>query len=45
VNKTIADTEPLYDFTAPDDIQHTVWIMPEDYNELLINEFAKIDKL
>ena len=45
VNKAIADTEPLYDFTAPDDIQHTVWIMPEDYNELLINEFAKIDKL
>ncbi|MFB3057880.1 MAG: DUF1015 domain-containing protein [Ignavibacteriaceae bacterium] len=45
MNKTIADTEPLYDFTTPDDIQHTVWIMPEDYNELLINEFAKIDKL
>ncbi|MCH7516875.1 MAG: DUF1015 domain-containing protein, partial [Bacteroidetes bacterium] len=45
VNKTIADTEPLYDFTAPDGIQHTVWIMPDDYNELLMNEFAKIDKL
>ena len=45
VNKTIADTEPLYNFTAPDGIQHTVWIMPGDYNDLLINEFAKIDKL
>lgn len=45
VNKTIADTEPLYDFTAPDGIQHTVWIMPGDYNDLLMNEFAKIDKL
>ena len=45
VNKTIADTEPLYNFTAPDGIQHTVWILPDDYNELLMNEFAKIDKL
>ncbi len=45
VNKTIADTEPLYDFTAPDGIKHTVWIMPDDYNDLLMNEFAKIDKL
>lgn len=45
VNKTIADTEPLYNFTAPDGIQHIVWIMPDDYNELLMNEFAKIDKL
>ncbi len=44
VNKTIADTEPLYDFTAPDGIQHTVWTMPDGYNDLLINEFAKIDK-
>jgi uncharacterized protein (DUF1015 family) len=45
VNKTIADTEPLYNFTAPDGIQNTVWIMPDGYNDLLINEFAKIDKL
>ncbi len=45
VNKTIADTEPLYNFTAPDGIQHIVWIMPDDYNELLMNEFTKIDKL
>jgi len=45
VNKTISDIESLYDFTAPDGIQHTVWIIPDDYNELLINEFAKIDKL
>lgn len=45
VNKTMADTEPLYDFTAPDGIQHTVWIMPDDYNDLLMNEFAKIDNL
>jgi uncharacterized protein (DUF1015 family) len=45
VNKTIDAIEPLYDFSAPDGIQHTVWIMPDNYNELLIYEFAKIDKL
>ena len=45
VSKTTADTEPLYNFTAPDGIQHTVWIMPDDYNDLLMNEFAKIDNL
>lgn len=45
VNKTIESTEPLYDFTASDGIQHTVWIVPDNYNELLIIEFTKIDKL
>jgi len=45
VNKTIESTEPLYDFTAPDGIQHTVWVVPDNYNELLIKEFTKIDKL
>ena len=45
VDKTIASNAPLYDFTAPDGIQHTVWILPKEHNSMLINEFAKIDKL
>ena len=45
VDKTIASSKPLYDFTAPDGIKHTVWILPKEYNSLLINEFAKINKL
>ena len=45
VDKTIASSKPLYDFTAPDEIKHTVWILPKEYNSLLINEFAKINKL
>ena len=45
VDKTINDTKPEYDFTAPDGIQHTVWIVPETYNQIIINEFAKINKL
>jgi uncharacterized protein (DUF1015 family) len=45
VNKTMADIEPLYDFTAPDGIQHTIWIMPDEFNTLITDEFSKIDKL
>lgn len=45
VEKTLLETEPEYDFTAPDGIKHTVWIIPEEYNETIKFEFAKIDKL
>ena len=45
VDKTMTNVKPEYDFTAPDGIQHTVWIMPDQYNEMIENEFAKINKL
>jgi uncharacterized protein (DUF1015 family) len=45
VDKTINEVKPEYDFTAPDGIQHTVWIMPDQYNSTIENEFAKIHKL
>lgn len=45
VDKTIKSVKPEYDFTAPDGIQHTVWIMPDEYNKLIEEEFAKINKL
>lgn len=45
VDKTMKDVKPEYDFTAPDGIQHTVWLMPDEYNEIIENEFAKINKL
>lgn len=45
VDKTINEVEPEYDFTAPDGIQHTVWIVRENYNQIIINEFARINKL
>ena len=44
VDKTMKETNPEYDFTALDGIQHTVWVMPDDYNEMIENEFAKIHK-
>ena len=45
VNKTIKNVEPEYDFTTPDGIQHTVWILPDEYIQTIENEFAKINKL
>ncbi len=45
VDKTIVNQDALFDFTAPDGIQHTVWILPDEYNDSIVNEFAKIDKL
>ncbi|MBN2570956.1 MAG: DUF1015 domain-containing protein, partial [Ignavibacteriales bacterium] len=45
VDKTINESTPAYDFTAPDGIQHTIWILPDEYNEIIVNEFSKVDKL
>jgi len=45
VDKTMKEVKPEYDFTAPDGIQHTVWVVPENYNQTIINEFAKINRL
>ncbi|MBK7632069.1 MAG: DUF1015 domain-containing protein [Ignavibacteriales bacterium] len=45
VDKTIKNVNPEYDFTAPDGIQHTVWIMHDEFNKMIEEEFAKINKL
>jgi len=45
VDKTMKETKPEYDFTSSDGIQHTVWIVPDNYNQTIINEFAKINNL
>ncbi len=45
VEKTINSVSPEYDFAAPDGIQHTVWILPDEYNDMIISEFQKINKL
>lgn len=49
INKLVDDTVervvPEYNFTAPDGIQHTVWVVPEEFNNLIISEFAKIKNL
>ncbi len=45
VEETIKEIEPIYDFVAPDGIQHTVWVMPEKYNDVVIYEIGEVDKL
>ena len=45
VSDTMKENKPEYDFTAPDGIKHTVWIVPEKYNESIISEFQKIEHL
>lgn len=45
VNETMKNTEPLYDFTAPDGIKHTVWICPGQHNDKITEALGGIDKL
>ncbi len=45
VDDTIKEIQPEYDFTAEDGIKHTIWLVPEKYNEKIISEFREIDHL
>ncbi len=44
VNETM-ETEPIYDFTAPDGVQHTVWLMPADHSDVIQFEIGNVEKL
>ena len=43
VEKVTKEEKPLYDFTAADGIQHTVWILPTEFNQLFIAEMAGVN--
>ena len=45
VNETVKKKEPLYDFTTPDGIKHTVWILPDEYNEQVVSSIAGVKNL
>ncbi len=48
INKVVDNvvkTEPVYDFTTSDEIRHTVWIMPEDFNDVIIYEIGNVEHL
>jgi uncharacterized protein (DUF1015 family) len=48
INKVVNDViknDPVYDFTSPDGIRHTVWIVPEDYNDVIIYEIGNVEHL
>lgn len=42
VEKVTLGEKPLYNFTASDGIQHTIWTLPSEYNQLFINEMARV---
>jgi uncharacterized protein (DUF1015 family) len=45
VNKTMAENDPLYEFTANDGIKHILWVMPEKFEENIIKEIGKVKYL
>ncbi|MBU0561158.1 MAG: DUF1015 family protein [Bacteroidota bacterium] len=44
VNSTM-EIEPIYSFTAKDGVEHTVWVMPSDYYDIVQFEIGKVEKL
>lgn len=45
VEKIKMEVAPIYDFIAKDGVQHRIWIVPELYNDLIVNEIKKVDKI
>jgi uncharacterized protein (DUF1015 family) len=45
VSRRVSASNPLYDFTAEDGVQHTVWRVTEDDTKTLVSVFAKIPAL
>jgi uncharacterized protein (DUF1015 family) len=49
VDKVVSDwmkkNSPIYDFTAPDDIRHQVWILSSEAGNIIVNEIAKVRNL
>jgi uncharacterized protein (DUF1015 family) len=41
----VAASPPLYDFTAPDDVQHTVWRVDASEERALVDAFATVPTL
>ena len=45
VIKTVTASEPEYDFTAEDGFGHHFWVVPEEMNDRITKDFAKIPYL
>jgi uncharacterized protein (DUF1015 family) len=41
----VVKTSPLYDVTSSDGVEHTIWKVPEDYNETIVKEMAAVKNL
>ena len=45
IGRRVTGTEPLYDFTAEDGVQHTVWLVSADDTKALVAAFGSIPAL
>jgi uncharacterized protein (DUF1015 family) len=45
VDRVVASGPPLYDFTAPDGVQHTIWCVDARDERPLVDAFAKVPTL
>lgn len=41
----VIETEPLFDFTAPDQVEHIIWRVPAELNQPFIDNFGAVPKL
>jgi uncharacterized protein (DUF1015 family) len=45
VNDVMKKNEPINNFTSPDGIKHVVWIVPQEQNDIIANEFKSVPSL
>ena len=45
VNEIVKKKEPVYDFSTPDGIKHTIWILPDEHNEQIVSLIAGVKNL
>ncbi|MCX6174945.1 MAG: DUF1015 family protein [Ignavibacteriales bacterium] len=45
ISETLKKTEPIYDFTSSDGIKHQVWILSNEYVDIITNEIGKVKNL
>lgn len=45
VSETIKKIEPIYNFTSPDGIKHEIWILPNDYTDIVTHAIGNVKNL
>lgn len=45
IGETVKKTEPIYDFISSDGIKHQIWILPNDYTDVIVSEIGKAKNL
>ena len=45
VDRVVSNVNPIYDVTTLDGVVHTIWILPEEYNDFIIKEMVKVKNL